>query len=86
MAQQIVTTRARIGYFWPLFELFGDKSAQYVDAIRQWLDPIVGQVVADKAQAREMGASPVEERSFLQHLAESTEGAPSSCCPIKIPP
>jgi hypothetical protein len=75
MSQQIVTRRARLGYFWPVSELFGDKSAQYVQAIRRWLDPIVVQSLADKAQMGCAGLnSPVEEKTFLQHLTESTEG------------
>jgi len=80
--QQIITSRARLGYFWPLFEVFGDKAAPHINAIRRWLDPIVSQAVEDKIRAREIGASPVEERYFLQHLAESTEGAFSMpvCC------
>jgi hypothetical protein len=74
-AQQIVTSRARLGHFWPLFELFGDKSTSHVNVIRQWLDPIVSRVVDERTRARVMGAtSPVEERSFLQHLADNTEG------------
>jgi hypothetical protein len=73
--QQIVTSRARIGYLWPLFEMSGDKAAPHAAIIRQWLDPIVRETVASKARAREIGStSPVEEVSFLQRLAESTEG------------
>lgn len=72
--QHIITSRARLGYFWPLFEVFGDKTAPHVNAIRRWLDPIVGQAVEEKIRGRESCGTPVEERSFLQHLAESTEG------------
>jgi len=73
-AQQIVTTRARLGYFWPLFELSGDKSSTHTKAIKNWLDPVVSQVLEDSTQAKISGKSSDEETSFLQHLAESTDG------------
>jgi hypothetical protein len=75
MAQQIVTTRARLGYFWPLFELFGDKSIPHSKAIRTWIDPIVNQAIQAKTAAEKTGIkSAVKDKTFLQHLADSTEG------------
>jgi hypothetical protein len=75
MAQQIITTRGRLGYFWPLFELFGDKTAPHTNVIRQWLDPLVKQAMEDKARMAKAGIDRlVGEKTFLQHLADSTEG------------
>jgi hypothetical protein len=75
MAQQIITTRGRLGYFWPLFELFGDKTLPHVKTIHQWLDPIVQKALDDKRKMEEAGIrSPVGEKTFLQHLADSTQG------------
>ncbi|KAJ7078425.1 cytochrome P450 monooxygenase CYP63 [Mycena belliarum] len=74
MAQQTVTARGRIGHMWPLFELFGDKNAGNVRVIRAWLDPLVQRAVDDKRQARKAGIdSPVADKTFLQHLADSTD-------------
>ncbi|KAF7294859.1 putative cytochrome P450 monooxygenase CYP63 [Mycena indigotica] len=73
-AQQVVTNRGRIGYLWPLFELFGDKNAKNVAVIQDWLDPLVRQAVEDKHRAEKLGiCSPVAEKTFLQHLADSTD-------------
>ncbi|KAJ8515461.1 hypothetical protein ONZ45_g7112 [Pleurotus djamor] len=87
MAQQIVTTRARLGYFWPLFELFGDKTSVHTAAIRKWLDPLVEQALVEK-KARTVNESigrlrsgsipppsAIGEKTFLEHLADSTENA-----------
>jgi hypothetical protein len=75
MAQQITSRRARLGYFWPVFELFGDKSIPHARAIQQWLDPILNQMLAEKAKLGQAGLNrPVEEKNFLQYLAENTEG------------
>jgi hypothetical protein len=75
MAQQIITSRARIGYLWPLFELFKDKTEPHVKIIKDWLDPLVKRALDDKLRAEEAGiASPIADKTFLQHLADSTEG------------
>ncbi|KAJ7058564.1 cytochrome P450 monooxygenase CYP63 [Mycena amicta] len=74
MAQQVVTNRGRIGYLWPLFELFNDKNAENVAVIQEWLDPLVNQAVEDKRRAQKLGIdSPVADKTFLQHLADSTD-------------
>jgi hypothetical protein len=73
--QQIVTNRRRLGYIWPLFELFDDKTTPQVTAIRLYLDPIVTQVLHDMEAMENSGLeSPMEEKTFIQHLAESTKG------------
>jgi hypothetical protein len=74
-AQQIVTTRARIGKLWPLFELFGDKLDPHVKVIQDWLDPLVKRALDDKLRKGQAGVmNPIAEKTFLQHLADSTEG------------
>ncbi|KDQ58030.1 hypothetical protein JAAARDRAFT_34843 [Jaapia argillacea MUCL 33604] len=71
--QQIITNRARIGYIWPLFELFGDKTAGPVKTIGRWLDPHVERAISDKIRMHKAGVqSSVSEKTFLQHLADST--------------
>ncbi|PFH47049.1 hypothetical protein AMATHDRAFT_77386 [Amanita thiersii Skay4041] len=73
MAQQNITRRARIGYFWPLFELFGDRNEPYAQQIRQWLDPLVQLALDEKTKTDKYGVcSPIADKTFLQHLADST--------------
>lgn len=71
-AQRIITMRARTGSIWPVFELFEDKTAPHVEIIKQWLDPLVKQTLGQKAAAQKTDT--IEEKTFLQHLADSTEG------------
>jgi hypothetical protein len=74
MAQQIITTRARIGYLWPLFELFRDQTEPHVKIIQDWLDPLVKLALDDKLRTEEAGATgTIMDKTFLQHLADSTE-------------
>jgi hypothetical protein len=73
MAQQLITTRARIGYLWPLFELFGDKMEPHVKVVQDWLDPLVKRALDEKLLAAGV-SSPIANKTFLQHLTDSTEG------------
>ncbi|KAJ6602667.1 cytochrome P450 monooxygenase CYP63 [Mycena vulgaris] len=74
MAQQIITDRGRIGHLWPLFELFKDKNEDNAAVIRTWLDPLVRRAVDDKRVAQKAGIdSPVADKTFMQHLADSTD-------------
>ncbi|KAF9265059.1 cytochrome P450 [Marasmius fiardii PR-910] len=73
-AQQVITSRGRLGYFWPLFELFKDKNAENVDVIHEFLEPLVKEALDEKEKMKSKGVvSPVGERTFLQHLCESTD-------------
>ena len=81
MAQQEVTRRARIGYYWPLLELFQDRNQQNAKRIREWLDPLVNMALQEKAKCQNYGiSSPVEDKTFLQHLADSTDGESALVC------
>ena len=76
-AQQNITNRGRLGPIWPLFELFKDKNEEHTKIIKQWLDPLVQQALADKRTSEEVeGLSPrlIADKCFLQHLADSTNG------------
>ncbi|KAF8824298.1 hypothetical protein HHX47_DHR8000411 [Lentinula edodes] len=78
MAQQVITARSRVGYFWPLFELFRDKNAPNAEVVHRWLDPLVKSALSEKEKMEKAGiCSPVTEKNFLQHLAESTDGLPT---------
>lgn len=75
MTQQIITGRSRMGWVWPLFEMFGDRSTPYVKVIRNWLDPLVAQALRDHEATKRAGVnSPIADKTFLQHLVDSTNG------------
>ncbi|OJA17451.1 hypothetical protein AZE42_05935 [Rhizopogon vesiculosus] len=75
-AQRIITMRARTGSIWPVFELFEDKTAPHVEIIKRWLDPLVKKTLEHKAAAQKVGRwSTMEDKTFLEHLADSTEDA-----------
>lgn len=74
-AQCVVTQRARLGYFWPVAELFSNKITRASRTIKQWLDPLVQRAIDEKLKAKRAGIeAPISERTFLEHLAQSTEG------------
>lgn len=78
--QQIITTRAQTGLIWPVFELLDDKTSPHVDVIRQWIDPLVHQTVEHKAASKQAIINQnLEEKTFLQHLADSTDGSSWAC-------
>ena len=75
MAQCIVTQRARLGYFWPVAELGKNKIKEAGQVTKKWLDPLVQRAVNEKLKAKRSGIeAPISERTFMEHLAQSTEG------------
>ena len=69
-----IAHRLRIGRPWPLFELFGERTAGSVAIVQNWLRPIVHEALVDKAAAARGDVD--EEHTFLSHLASSTDGTP----------
>ncbi|KAG6908239.1 hypothetical protein DXG01_005632 [Tephrocybe rancida] len=73
MAQMIISGRTRIGWLWPLFEMFGDKSEPYVKIIRAWLDPLVRRTLDEHEIVKKAGVeSSISDKTFLQHLVDGT--------------
>jgi len=74
-AQINITTRSRLGSIWPLFELLKDKNEEHCRVTREFLDPIVRGAIEEKRRMEKAGIdSPVSEKNFMQHLADSTNG------------
>ncbi|THH04268.1 hypothetical protein EW145_g5647 [Phellinidium pouzarii] len=74
MAQCVITQRARLGYFWPVSELKKNRIKEAGQITKKWLDPIVRRAIDEKAKAKRAGIeAPISERTFLEHLAQSTE-------------
>jgi cytochrome P450 len=44
MAQQIITDRGRIGYLWPLFELFKDKNEANAAVIQAYVEVFISRI------------------------------------------
>ena len=75
LAQCVVTQRARLGYFWPFAELRKNKIKEACDITKKSLDPLVRRAIEEKADAKRSGIeAPVSERTFMEHLAQSTDG------------
>lgn len=73
-AQCVVTQRARLGYFWPVAELLNNNIKKASRITKQWLDPLVQRAIDEKLKAKRAGIeAPISERTFLEHLAQSTE-------------
>jgi type II secretory pathway predicted ATPase ExeA len=72
-AQMNIMKRARIGYLWPLFEMFKDRNQKHAEVIAEWLDPLVKKALEDSKTIDTM-TSPLGDKTFLQHLVDSTQG------------
>lgn len=81
-AQDQISRRERIGWIWPLLEMFGDKSKKNMKIIRAFIEPIVQDAV-EKQKAmppisdwEKQGKKPEdieEDETFLDHLVKLTE-------------
>jgi hypothetical protein len=72
-AQMNIMKRARIGYLWPLLEMFKDRNQKHAEVIAEWLDPLVNKALEDNKMIDTM-TSPLGDKTFLQHLVDSTQG------------
>ncbi|KZS95287.1 cytochrome P450 monooxygenase CYP63 [Sistotremastrum niveocremeum HHB9708] len=73
-AQQVIIERSRFGVAWPVVELFGDRTLQYVQAIRNFLDPMVKRALDEKQKAKAAGIEKhAEDTNFLDYLATNTD-------------
>lgn len=72
-AQMNIMKRARIGYLWPLLEMFKDRNQKHAEVIAEWLDPLVKKALEDNKMI-DTRTSPLGDKTFLQHLADSTQG------------
>lgn len=83
VAQEIVVRRSGKGYFWPITQLFKDDIQPHADVISKFLEPMISRVLRNKAQMKEAGiASSVEQSTFLDYLADNTEGLYQSNVPF----
>lgn len=82
MGLQVITTRGRQGYFWPFFEL-KDQNSKHAEIVHTFLDPIVKRALDEKRREKETGIlNEIKEKTFLQHLADSTDGGSLFFVPV----
>lgn len=78
-AQLVVAARERIGWIWPLMEMFEDKAKPLMKTVNAFIEPIVNEAVRKNAEAIKLGDSVEknhvgEDETFLEHLAKQTSG------------
>ncbi|KAJ7464359.1 cytochrome P450 [Mycena latifolia] len=73
-AMVLISQREVLGRVWPLFEIFGDKTAESMKAISEYLDPIIHAAMEKKRLAgpTEKTGEESEELSLLDELLEVT--------------
>ena len=73
--QALICKRNLLGNFWPLLELFEDKSEQHKQVIRSWVDPLVIRAVRIQKEIKEKGQTVnPDDCTFLEYLATTTQG------------
>ena len=77
--QALILRRNTLGNFWPLVELFKDKSVGYKRVIRGWVDPLVVRVVQIQEEMKEKGQTVnPDDCTFLEYLATKIQGTPTT--------
>jgi len=73
--QSVIRRRNLLGNFWPLLELFKDKSEEHKKVIRGWVDPLVVRAVRIQKEMKEKGQTVnSDDCTFLEYLATTTQG------------
>ncbi|KZP21731.1 cytochrome P450 [Athelia psychrophila] len=74
-SQELISQRARIGWIWPLFEIFKDNTAKPMKVVNEFLDPILKEAV-DKQKTLPIGFEDKEAvgeaETLLDHLVKLT--------------
>ncbi|KAH7911458.1 cytochrome P450 [Hygrophoropsis aurantiaca] len=75
-AQLIIAERPRKGWIWPLFELIGDKTAEPMEVVNQYIEPILREAV-DKHTKMTMNGDKqkyelTDDDTLLDHLVRFT--------------
>ncbi|KAI0779781.1 cytochrome P450 monooxygenase pc-2 [Fomes fomentarius] len=77
-AQAVLGTRLRMGWAWHLQELFKDASAEHMEAVNAYLQPILDEAIRknkaaiSQGQVNEKGDQDRENETLLDHLVKLT--------------
>ncbi|KAG6915766.1 hypothetical protein DXG01_009971 [Tephrocybe rancida] len=66
-AQEVISSRERYGWIWPLTEILEDKTKKPMSIVRAYLDPIIQEAMAKKSAAPK---SDSEEKQTESHVEE----------------
>jgi hypothetical protein len=64
-AQEIVADRDKLGWMWPLFEIFEDKTKKVMEIVNSFVEPIIKQAIEKRVRGEERDE---EEQSLLENL------------------
>jgi len=91
--QDVIAERTRLGPYWPLWEIFGNKTAASMKIVIAFLDPILASAlekrsvpsdVTDAEKSDEID----DDETLLDHLAKFTDGnsisSPHICLPGQL--
>ncbi|KAJ7169166.1 cytochrome P450 monooxygenase pc-1 [Mycena crocata] len=70
MAQ--IAFRQRVGWVWPLFEMFSDKTAMPMEVVTKYLDPIIHSALEKKKAAQPPEKDTPDDCSLLDDMLKST--------------
>ena len=80
MAQRIVSERPRVGWLWPLKELFESKTDEHMAIVDAFLEPLLQEAIRKKEEREKAGISVEDKESqddetLLDNLVKQTSGA-----------
>ena len=77
-AQQVIASRERSGWTWPLAEIWEDKTRKPMQIVDGYIEPIIQEALAKKKtgafDTKETGEHLAEGETLLDHLIRVTEG------------
>ncbi|GLB44358.1 putative cytochrome P450 monooxygenase [Lyophyllum shimeji] len=76
-AQEIISSRERYGWIWPLTEIFGDKTKEPMKIVNAYLDPIIQEAItkrdaAPKSEEKNSDSHAEEGETLMDHLVRLT--------------
>ncbi|KAF8055213.1 cytochrome P450 monooxygenase pc-1 [Lyophyllum atratum] len=63
-AQEVISSRERYGWIWPIAEMWGDKSKEPMKIVNAYLDPIIQEAIVKK------DAAPQSEKKLESHVED----------------
>lgn len=75
--QELVLKRNLMGSLWPFLEFLEDESQPYAKIIDSWMEPVVRRALEYKRKAENIAKDEksTDQMTFLEYLADNTEGA-----------
>lgn len=76
-AQQVIASRERSGWSWPLAEIWEDKTRKPMQIVDGYIKPIIQEALTKKAgsfDTKDKGEHLAEGETLLDHLIRVTEG------------